>query len=105
MKRTATLITILGLFLIGGAELFAQPGRPTTTIIVKTARGQSQTGWETALQKHGGVPKASIPALDLHVIEVPTAAADAITANLKKDAAFARVEANRPRRWQGLSSS
>jgi hypothetical protein len=101
VKRvTAILFIGLGLLVLG------QSGKkpPTTTLIVKMANGLAQSQRQAAIERHGGTLKASISKLDLHIIEVPTVAADAITKNLKKDSAFARIEANTIRRWQGSPS-
>src|SRR5439155_15607199 len=55
-----------------------------------------------AINGHGGVVKRSIPKLNLHVVEIPAAAAAAITKELSSDPAIARVEANRQRKIKGL---
>src|SRR5438876_6475377 len=74
----------------------------TTTVIVKAAKGLQLAQQLAAINGHGGVVKRSIPKLNLHVVEIPAAAAAAITKELSSDPAIARVEANRQRKIKGL---
>jgi subtilisin family serine protease len=90
---------LLGMVLSAG---LAAPQRPaTTTLIVKTARGLSKAQTDAVVRGRGGNPKASVPKLDLHIIEVPVSAAEAIAKNLRNDSSIVRVESNQVRRWQG----
>jgi len=88
------------------ASSAAPKGKPgMTTLIVKMAKGMSRAQSEAVLSSHGGgSPKASIPKLALHIIEVPENAAEAIMKNLKDDPSVERVEADHTRRWQGTPS-
>ena len=97
-------------FAITGAGLFApsptsaQPA-PKVTLLVKTARGLTEAQAQAALRGHGGAIKKSIPKVDLHVIEVPAQAADAITKAMKADSKnIARVETEWTRKAQGIPS-
>jgi hypothetical protein len=75
-----------------------------TTLIVKTAKGLSQAEGRAAIGRHGANPKASIPQLGLHIVEVPPAAVDAITKDLSGDPSIERVDANNTRKLQGVPS-
>lgn len=99
IPRGITLTVLLGMALSAG---LAAPQRPaTTTLIVKTARGMSKAQADSVMRGHGGNPKASVPKLDLHIIEVPVNAAEAIAKHLQNDSSIVRVESNQVRRWQG----
>src|SRR5262245_17281097 len=89
------------LFLLASVAVSAQPAGKVT-LIIKTARGLDQTQAQTKLRGYGATTKKSIPKLDLHVVEVPAQAADAITRAMKGDANVLRVETDRPRKAQGM---
>src|SRR5438552_10969044 len=95
MKRSSVLSCLAGLIILillnslwipWGSAAPAQ-GPPatagsepsTTTVIVKAAKGLQLAQQLSAITGHGGVVKRSIPKLNLHVVEVPAAAAAAIT--------------------------
>src|SRR5262245_24694468 len=90
----------------GVSPAIASPqGKPDkVTLIVKTAKGLALAQAQAVLRGHGASPKASVAALDLHIIEVPAQAADAITKHMKGDAQILRVEEDHTRRWQGAPS-
>ncbi len=73
-------------------------------MIVKTARGLTQAQGRSAVTSHGATVRKSVPALNLQVIEVPAATADAVIAAMKKDSSIARVETDRTRRVQSMPS-
>jgi hypothetical protein len=74
------------------------------TLIVKMAKGLTVSHAQTVLRGHGATPKAAVSQLDLHVIEVPAPAAEAITSALQHDAEVVRVEGDRTRKWQSVPS-
>src|SRR5262245_37579544 len=74
------------------------------TLIVKTAKGLTKAQAQAVVRGHGGTPKGSVSALDLHIIEVPEHAAEAITRAMKDDAQILRVESDHTRKWQGTPS-
>src|SRR5437867_6780342 len=82
------------------ASAGSKPG--TTTVLVKGAKGLQLSQQLSAITGRGGVVKRSIPKLNLHVVEIPAAAAAAVTKELSSDPAIARVEANRERKIKGL---
>src|SRR5438093_768791 len=85
-----------------GAALAAPVQKPaTTTLILKMAKGLTLAQAQSVAKGHGGTPKGSIPKLDLHIIEVPTQAADNIIKAMKGDAQILRVESDHVRKWQG----
>src|SRR5438128_11611754 len=75
-----------------------------TALFVKAAKGWQLGQQLSAVTCHGGVVKRSIPKLNLHVLEVPAAAAAAITKALSSDPAIVRVEANRERKIKAFSA-
>ena len=120
MKRSSVLSCLAGLIVLillnslwipWGSAAPAQ-GPPatagsepsTTTLIVKAAKGLQLAQQLSAVTGHGGVVKRSIPKLNLHVLEVPAAAAAAITKELSSDRAIVRVEANRERKIKAFSA-
>jgi len=76
----------------------------TTRLIVKMAKGLTQAHAQSVLKGHGGTSKAAISKLDVHIVEVPAQAADAIMKRMKDDAQIQRVESDRTRKWQGAPS-
>src|SRR6188474_3390060 len=96
MKRVGVAALCLGLLLLhfGLAQAVAAPlQKPEkVTLIVKMAKGLTLAQAQATLRGHGGSPKASVPKLDLHIIEVPAQAADAIVKAMKGDAQITRVE-------------
>src|SRR4051794_6837376 len=70
---------------------------PTTTILVRTAAGVSAADATAAITGHGGTETDSIDALHLHVVDVPTAAADSIMNDLRADSRVASVSLDRER--------
>jgi subtilisin family serine protease len=102
-KPFCFLLALLGACLFAPAT-WAQPA-PNVKILVKTSRGLTEAQGQAALRGHGAAVKKSIPKLDLHVIEVPAQAADAMTKALKADTKnIARVETERTRKAQGVPS-
>jgi len=98
----------VGLFftLSSVSSLVAAPQRKPdkVTLIVKTAKGLAVGQAQAALRGHGANPKASHVKLDLHIIEVPAQAADAIIKHMKDDPQILRIEEDHTRRWQGAPS-
>src|SRR5262249_37117853 len=109
---SSTVATVcIGLLICLGARMslgFAAPPplqKPEKVrLIIKTAKGLTQAQAEAVVKGHGATPKASVPKLDLHIIEVPEQAADAITKAMKGDAQILRVESDHTRKWQGAPS-
>src|SRR5262245_52985891 len=109
MKRATAAALYIGLLFFFGISVSTSSAAPAqkpskTTLIVKTARGLTQAQGQAAIRAHGGSPKVSIPKLDLHIIEVPEQAAEAIINAMKGDAQILRVDADRMRKWQGAPS-
>ena len=103
LSLTFRLLAFLSIFTVASVTAPAQ-GPAKTTLIIKSAKGATPAQVQAAISGNAGTLKRSIPKLDLHVIEVPAAAAEAITRNLKANAAVVRVEASRTRKRQGLPS-
>src|SRR5438093_5684602 len=108
---SATVATFIALLLCLGAVLPSGLAAPApmqapakVRLIVKMAKGLTLAQAQAVVRGHGATPKASVPQLDLHIIEVPATAADAIAARLKADAQILRVESDLVRKWQGSPS-
>src|SRR5690242_433379 len=104
-KLGVALMICLGA--LGSSGLTAPPAQTKpdkVTLIVKMAKGLTLAQAQAVVKGHGGTPKASIPKLDLHIIEVPAQAADAITKAMKGDAQILHVESDHIRKWQGTPS-
>src|SRR5262249_54192493 len=108
MKRSGVagfcigLLFHFGMLSTGWAAPLQKPEK--VTLIVKTTKGLTVAQGQDVMRGHGAKPKTSIPKLDLHVIEVPANAADAITKNLKGDPQVLRVESDHTRKWKGAPS-
>src|SRR5438094_3707158 len=79
-KLGVALMICLGA--LGSSGLTAPPAQTKpdkVTLIVKMAKGLTLAQAQAVVRGHGATLKASIPKLDLHVVEVPAQAADAIT--------------------------
>src|SRR2546422_8121701 len=104
-KLGLALMICLGV--LGSSGLTAPPAQTKpdkVTLIVKMAKGLTLAQAQAVVRGHGATLKASIPKLDLHVVEVPAQASDAITKIMKGDAQILRVESDHIRKWQGTPS-
>src|SRR2546426_3679299 len=104
-KLGLALMICLGV--LGSSGLTAPPAQTKpdkVTLIVKMAKGLTLAQAQAVVRGHGATLKASIPKLDLHVVEVPAQASDAITKTMKGDAQILRVESDHIRKWQGTPS-
>src|SRR5438034_4084124 len=99
---TSLLAFFLAIVATGLASPVQKPA--TTTLIVKMAKGLTLAQAQAVVRGHGATPKASVPKLDLQIVEVPVQAADAISRALKGDAQVLRVESDHTRKWQGSPS-
>ena len=110
--RVGLLVLLLLSSLVPVVSAAAAQGPPNnpgqkpakTTLIIKMAKGLTLAQAQSVLKGNGATPKASIRKLDLHVVEVPAQAADAITKALKADKQILRVETDHIRKWQGAPS-
>ncbi len=94
------------LFLIPLPTAFGQSvgNSDNVTLILKLAKGQSQAASQSLMRAHGANPKSDVEALDLHVVEVPRVAAQAIAKELADDKQVLRVEADLVRNKQDTPS-
>src|SRR5206468_3316235 len=76
----------------------------TKTLLVKMAKGITDVQARAIVNRHNGTSKGSIPKLNIHIVEVPVYAADAIIKNLRGDDSVLRVEENLTRKWQSTPS-
>ena len=98
-----SLLAVAGMLFAASPSVLAQKPEKVT-LLVKTAKDLPQAQAQAAIARNGGTWKKSISKLDLHVVEVPAAAAEAITRNLKSDAAVVRVETSRTRKASAAPS-
>src|SRR5205809_7484961 len=68
------------------------------------AKGITDVQARAIVNRHNGTSKGSIPKLNIHIVEVPVYAADAIIKNLRGDDSVLRVEENLTRKWQSTPS-
>src|SRR5438128_2080838 len=102
IAATVTNIVVIGLVLqlIGWTPLSyaaapLQGGPPATVrLIVKVAKGLTLAQAQAVIRGHGATPKAAVSQLDIHIVEVPANAADAIAKAMKADAEIQRVESD-----------
>jgi len=76
----------------------------TTSIIVKMVGGLDSEAQDAVIARHGGVETSTISALQLHVVDVPTADLDAVIASYRSDADVANVSLDRTREVEGAAS-
>src|SRR5262249_62134362 len=74
---------------------------PTSSLIVKLISGLSTAQQAAVIARNGGFEATSIPALRLHIIEVPTAAVSTILQNYKAHPQVQSAEINKKRRAGG----
>ena len=101
----AMAICTLGVLLASTASAQASSHGPAkSSLIVKLPPGLSTAEQAGVAARNGGVETKSIPALRLHVIEVPTNALDQILAKYKLDPQVARAELNNTRKFAEIPS-
>jgi hypothetical protein len=69
----------------------------TVSLIVKTRSGLSADQEAAVVSRNGGNKKGSIPKLRLHIITVPTNAADAVRRHYESDPDVQSVEEDKKR--------
>src|SRR5215813_6554185 len=107
LKRFAMLLAII--VLIGGSFSTIPPEAqttppPTSSLIVKLISGLSTADQAAVITRNGGFEITSIPALRLHVIEVPSTDVDTILQKYKADPQVQSAEINKTRRVEGIPS-
>src|SRR5437764_4382176 len=101
----AMAIYTLGMLLASTTSAQAPSHGPAkSSLIIKLAAGLSTAEQASVAARNGGVETKSIPALRLHVIEVPTNALDQILAKYKLDPQVARAELNHTRKFAEIPS-
>src|SRR5262245_25966512 len=82
-RRRSAILAIIATILVG-IGMVASPAPPSkTTLIIRTAKGLSDSQGQDLASKHGGSWKRSIPKLGLQIIEVSSNAKGAIKNSLK----------------------
>lgn len=80
-----------------GAAAFASAAAPASSVLlVKPKAGTPETATHALLSAQGATETARIPALDLRIVTVPTAAADAIARRLAADPSVDYAEPDQP---------
>ena len=104
LKRLA--IFLLVLMIAGGIFSYAIAEEPPTaaSLIVKMVSGLSTEEQATVIAANGGTETSSIPALRLHIVEVPASELSTIIQNYQNDSRVVRVEENKERKAEGEPS-
>ena len=76
----------------------------TSSLIIKLVDGLSPAEQAAVIARNGGVEKSSVPALRMHVVDVPTAQLDAIRHSYESDPQVVRVEVNQTRQAEATPS-
>ena len=84
------------------STVMAQENPPAASLIVKMVQGLSAEEQLAVIERNGGVPKPSIPQLNMHVVEVPEADVEVVMERYKNDPAVASVELNQTRKVEGI---
>ena len=101
---TAAIFTLAVLL---PSTLSAQPASDPplpSSLIVKLASGLSADDQAAVIDRNGGIQVSAIPALRLHVVEVPTDQLDQILANYRADPQVVRAEVNNTRKATAIPS-
>lgn len=106
LKRFAILLTILAIvcWISPSITKAEDSTASTSSLIVKLVAGLSQEDQAAVITTNGGVETSSIPALRLHVIEVPTSDLSTIIQNYQVDPRVVSVEENKERKAEGEPS-
>ena len=98
LKRFTVLMALVGL--VAGLflpALASAQSTPPSSIIVKLVAGLSDQAQVDVVASNGGILRSSIPALRLHVIDVPAADLAATLARYQADPRVERAEENKVR--------
>ena len=104
LKRLAIFLSVL--MIVGGIFSYVMAEEPsaTTSLIVKMVSGLTPQEQSAVISSNGGTEVSSIPALRLHVIEVPTSDLSTIIQNYQNDPKVVSVEENKERKAEGEPS-
>src|SRR2546428_79674 len=106
-RLLAIVAAIFTLGLLLPSTLSAQPASDPplpSSLIVKLASGLSADEPAAIIDRNGGIEVSAIPALRLHVVEVPTDQLDQILANYRADPQVVRAEVNNTRKATAIPS-
>ena len=106
-RLLAIVAAIFTLGLLLPSTLSAQPASDPplpSSLIVKLASGLSADEQAAIIDRNGGIEVSAIPALRLHVVEVPTDQLDQILANYRADPQVVRAEVNNTRKATAIPS-
>src|SRR5437868_6695075 len=105
MRMVASFATFL---LLATASLLwsvtATAQSTTASLIVKLVPGLTTTEQAAVIARNGGTETSSVPALRLHVVQVPADQLDATLAKYQGDAQVTRAEVNKQRRSDAIPS-
>ena len=103
-KVTVILLAIL----VCAAVIFSPPApaaaADTASLIVKLASGLSPQEQTAVIVDNGGVETSAVPALRLHVVEVPAADLQGVMEKYQGDPRVVHVEENRLRKAEAMAS-
>ena len=106
LKRFALILAVIALL---GSSLYSiaadesnPPAAPATTssLIVKLVSGLSPTEQASVIARNGGIEVSAVPALRLHIVEVPTADLSTILQRYQSDPQVESVEVNKKRQTE-----
>jgi len=105
-KLKQLAVVLLVVMLVGGicSYAVAEEAPSISSLIVKMVAGLSQDERTAIIASNGGTETSSIPALRLHVIEIPADQLSTIIQNYQNDPRVVRVEENKERKAEGEPS-
>jgi hypothetical protein len=106
VKQIVILLSILAIVSWISTSIAAAEDSPpaTSSLIVKLIAGLSPEQQAAVIATNGGIETSSIPALRLHVVEVPTDQLSTIIQNYQNDPSVVSVEENKERKAEGEPS-
>src|SRR5207249_9819024 len=94
------IFAVLCALLLSFIPLAASAQSAGSSLLVKLVDGLSPALQANVIARNGGVERSVIPALRLHVIDVPPSDLAAVRANYQADPQVVSVEENRTRVWE-----
>ena len=106
VRLLAIAAALFTLGALSASTASAQPASPpaTSSLIVKLVGGLSVDEQAAVIERNGGTEKSQVPALRLHVIELPTDQLEVTLNSYRADPQVVRAEVNKARKSEAVPS-
>ncbi len=103
--RSITLIILVALLSLGAVFVpSAEASDETASLLVKMKNGLSPQEQAAVISRNGGTEKSSIPALRLHVVQIPANVLSTALSSYQFDSQVERAEINQTRKSEAMPS-